>query len=63
MLQKYMRHLLPLTGEKILGAKEGKTPLNTYSDELSYIYIGSVALWGILMKMGNKSVLNESSTL
>ena len=38
MQQKYMRHLLPLTGEKILGAKEGKTPLNTYSDELSHIY-------------------------
>ncbi len=32
MQQKYMRHLLPLTDEKILGAKEGKTPLNTYSE-------------------------------
>ncbi len=37
MQQKYMRHLLPLTDEKILGAKEGKTPLNTYSETFAKI--------------------------
>lgn len=47
MQQKYMRHLLPLTGEKILGAKEGKTPLNTYSDELSHIYISDPSHYGV----------------